>query len=132
MKIICLDSPTRFFVKSDTTLLRNNEPFFEPNFGTEIRATVGWAIKITRIVKCIEQRFAHRAWDEWFYCTEHQVADVDEQMGRNFDRSFAVNPDTHPKSTLSELDQQSFDKAISFVSEYLSLRIGDYIFIPKQ
>lgn len=133
MKIVCIDSLNeRFFVKADTTLLRNGDPFFTPNFGSQIERVDGVAVRITRIVKCIEPRFAHRAWDEWFSCTEHRVVDVDEQSGRNFDRSFAVDNEMQPKNTLSSCAQSTFDQSISFVSEYLSLRIGDYVFIPNS
>ncbi|MEG0467146.1 MAG: hypothetical protein RR485_03320 [Mucinivorans sp.] len=132
MKIICIDSFTRFFVKADTTLLRNDERFFEPNFGSALEHIEGSAVRITRIVKCIEQRFAYRAWDEWFCCTEHRVVDVEEQMGRNFDLSFAVGGEIFQKNTLSEATQRTFDQAISFATQYISLRVGDYVFIPDS
>lgn len=131
MKIICIDSSTQFFVKADTTLLRNNEPFFAPDFGTGVVRTTGISAKITRIVKCIEPRFAHRAWDEYMPSTEHTVNGVDAQKGRNFDRSFEVSPEICPKGNLSLEKQTEIDEAISYVSQYVSLRIGDYVFIPE-
>ncbi|MEF9949644.1 MAG: hypothetical protein RR980_05105 [Mucinivorans sp.] len=132
MKIICIDTLTRFFVKADTTLLRDDEPYFDPNFGSVFSQTQGRAVRITRIVKCIEARFAYRAWSEWFCCVEHRVNDVDEQMGRNFDRSFAVDGRIFDKTTLSEADQLAFDQAISYVTKYISLRVGDYVFVPDE
>lgn len=132
MKIICIDSSDRFFVKADTTLLRNNEPFFMPNFGSEIVRTEGIAVKITRIVKSIEPRFAYRTWDEYYMAAENIVTDVDPQKGRNFDRSFQVAPEIYGKESLDSTKQQAIDQYISYVSQYLSFRIGDLIYIPNN
>lgn len=131
MKIICIDSPTQFFVKADTTLLRNNEPFFAPDFGTGVVRRTGISAKITRIVKCIEPRFAHRTWEQYMPSAEHTVIGVDAQKGRNFDRSFEVSPEIFQKSNLTSEKQTEIDEAISCVSQYVSLRIGDYVFIPE-
>ncbi len=121
------------YVMPDTTLLRNNDPYFSPNFATSQGEEVieGISIKITRLTKCIAQRFASRCWDEFSASKDHRLLGVHHTIGRCFDRSFEVDPQWHTKSELSEEQQNIIDCRIAEVSEYIQLRIGDYIFISN-
>ena len=74
MKIICIgrnytdhakemaspvpDKPV-FFLKPDTALLRNNQPFFYPLFSNDIHHEVEVVVKISRLGRNIAEKFAH-------------------------------------------------------------------------
>lgn len=131
MKIISIKGD-ELTVIPDTALLRNGDPFFTPNFATGgIDEVEGVAVKITRLVKCIEARFAHRTWDQWINCTHHRARGIQAGIGLTYDRSFEVGTEIHQKSELSEAQQQKFDEAIAYASQYVSLRIGDYVFLAQ-
>lgn len=133
MKIIVYDSNEELYVMPDTTLLRNNEPYFEPNFETEGEEIVeGISVKITRLAKSLQPKFAHRTWEEWFESKDHRVGGVHHTIGRCYDRSFEVSPEIHPKSELTEERCQEIDEIIAHITNYIGLRIGDYIFIPNS
>ena len=53
-----------FFMKPDTAMLRNNDPFYIPSFSNEIHYECELLVKINRVGRCIEERFAHRYYDE--------------------------------------------------------------------
>ena len=52
------------FLKPDTALLRNNDPFFIPDFSDEIHHEVELVVKINRLGKNIHSKFAHKYFDE--------------------------------------------------------------------
>ncbi|MGD2036118.1 MAG: fumarylacetoacetate hydrolase family protein, partial [Bacteroidales bacterium] len=79
MKIICIaknydkhirelsgitPSDPVFFMKPDSALLLNNKPFFLPDFSDEIHYELEIVLKISRLGKHIESRFAHRYYNE--------------------------------------------------------------------
>ena len=53
-----------WFLKPDTALLRNNDPFYIPAFSQEVHYECELVVRINRVGKCIEERFAHRYYDE--------------------------------------------------------------------
>ena len=53
-----------FFLKPDTALLRNNDPFYIPSFSERVDYECELVVKINRVGKCIDRRFAHRYYDE--------------------------------------------------------------------
>ena len=53
-----------FFLKPDTALLRNNDPFYVPSFSDEVHYECELVVRINRLAKCIDRRFAHRCYDE--------------------------------------------------------------------
>ncbi len=132
MKIV-VSQGEELYVMPDTVLLRGGERYYVPNFacGDKQEVIEGVAIKITRIVKSIEARFAHRAWQEWSECRDYRLLGVHHTIGRCFDRSFEIFPHWNPKCELSEEQQDLVDSRIAYVSNYVSLRIGDYLFISK-
>src|SRR5512140_3856716 len=79
MKIICIglnyrqhaaemgwDLPSEpvVFLKPDSALLKKNKPFFLPDFSHNIQYEVEIVVKISKLGKGIEARFAHRYYDE--------------------------------------------------------------------
>ena len=53
-----------FFMKPDTALLRNNEDFYIPEFSNEINYEIELVVKIDRVTKAIDRKFAHRCYSE--------------------------------------------------------------------
>lgn len=80
MKIICIgrnyrehireldggepDRNPLFFMKPDTALLRNNDPFWMPSFSSEVDYETELVVRINRTGKCIAEKFASRYYDE--------------------------------------------------------------------
>ena len=52
------------FTKPDTALLRNNEPFYYPEYSKDIHYEVEIVLKINREGKYIAEKFAHKYYDE--------------------------------------------------------------------
>ena len=53
-----------FFLKPDTALLRNNDPFYIPAFSNEVHYECELVVRITRLAKCIDRKFASRCYEE--------------------------------------------------------------------
>ena len=115
MKIICIgrnfadhaeelgnDKPSApvIFLKPDTALLRNNDPFFIPDFSKEIHHEIELVIKITRLGKNIQPKFAHKYYDEIGLGIDFTARDVQFELrekglpwekAKAFDSSAAVS-----------------------------------------
>ena len=52
------------FLMPDSALLRNNQPFFYPDFSNDIHYEVEIVVKINRLGKNIAAKFAHRYYNE--------------------------------------------------------------------
>jgi len=172
MKIICIgrnyvkhaqelqhDVPTEpvFFMKPDSALLKDNKPFFLPDFSSEIHHEIELVIKISKLGKNIEARFAHRYYQEIGLGIDFTARDLQRQLiekglpwekAKAFDSS-AVLGKFLPKeqqgnlgkipfslrkygvvvqSGDSELMIFPFDIIIEHVSKYVTLKIGDLIY----
>ena len=53
-----------WFMKPDTALLRNNDPFYIPHFSQEVHYECELVVRINRVGRAISERFAHRYYDE--------------------------------------------------------------------
>ncbi len=53
-----------WFMKPDTAMLRNNDPFYLPTFSREIHYECELVVRINRVGKAIDERFAHRYYNE--------------------------------------------------------------------
>ncbi len=58
------DEAPVFFMKPDTALLRNNDPFYIPDFSGEVDYECELVVRINRVGRAIAQKFAHRYYDE--------------------------------------------------------------------
>ena len=52
------------FMKPDTAVLRNNKPFYLPDFSDEIHYETELIVKINKLGKSISEKFAYRYYDE--------------------------------------------------------------------
>ena len=146
-----------FFMKPDSSLLLSNKDFYIPGFSNEIHHEVELVIKINRLGKSIEARFAHRYYDEIGLGVDFTARDVQRQLvakglpwekAKAFD-SAAVLGKFIPKEELGDLGnidfslkknqvvvQQgnsndmlfSFDTIIAHLSQFVTLKIGDLIY----
>lgn len=173
MKIICIgrnfaehaeelgnDKPSApvIFLKPDTALLRNNDPFFLPDFSKEIHHEIELVIKITRLGKNIQPKFAHKYYDEIGLGIDFTARDVQFELrekglpwekAKAFDSSAAVSKKFISKSELGDLNKLNFhlkkngekvqigntnqmifsiEEIICYVSKYFTLKIGDLIY----
>ena len=79
MKIICIglnykshiqelkcETPEQplFFLKPETSMILRNRPFFLPDFSNDIHYEVELLVKINKVGKFIQKRFAHTYYDE--------------------------------------------------------------------
>lgn len=172
MKIICIgrnyvkhaqelqhDVPTEpvFFMKPDSALLKDNKPFFLPDFSNEIHHEIELVIRINRLGKHIDAKFAHRYYDEIGLGIDFTARDLQRQLiekglpwekAKAFDSSailgkFLSREETGDEGrilfslkrngeTVQSGDSQlmifSFDTIIEHVSRYVTLKIGDLIY----
>jgi len=172
MKIICIgrnyvkhaqelnhDVPTEpvFFMKPDSALSKDNKPFFLPDFSSEIHHEIELVVKINRLGKNIEAKFAHRYYDEIGLGIDFTARDIQRHLiekglpwekSKGFDSS-AVLGKFLSREEIGDMgkilfslkrngeivqsgDSQfmifSFDTIIEHVSKYVTLKIGDLIY----
>ncbi len=104
-----------FFTKPDTALLRNNEAFYIPSFSNDLHYETELVVKINRVVKAIDERFASRCYDEVGLGIDFTARDIQRNCIENglpweickaFDHSAAITPKF---IQLSELDKNVQD-----------------------
>lgn len=146
-----------FFLKPDTALLLDNKPFYIPDFSNDIHHEVEIVLKINRLGKNIAEQFAHKYYDELTVGIDFTARDVQKvqktkglpwEKAKGFDSSapigklvskeklpamnnlnfhLNINGKTVQKGNTSDL-LFAFDKIISFISQFITLKIGDLIF----
>ena len=145
------------FMKPDTALLKDDKPFFYPDFSDEIHYETELVIKINRLGKNIAERFAYRYWDEVTVGIDFTARDLQRkqkelgfpwEIAKGFDNSAAIGKFIS-KSELSDIRQMDFwldinnkrvqqgntkdmiypvDKIIAYISRFFTLKMGDLIF----
>ncbi len=147
-----------FFMKPDTALLRNNDPFYIPRFSERVDYECELVVKINRVGKYIDRRFAHRYYDEVGLGIDFTARDLQRkaiaeglpwEASKCFDHSAAISPEFVALSEAGAIDNLHFelkingevrqrgataemlfsvDEIISHVSQYMTLKIGDLIY----
>lgn len=147
-----------FFLKPDTALLRNNDPFYIPDFSNDLQYECEVVVKINRLCKGIEERFAHRYYDEIGLGIDFTARDLQRkckaeglpwEIAKGFDHSAAITPTFIPKAELPGIQDIRFsmdlngerkqtgytgdmlfsvDKIIAYISRFMTLKIGDLLF----
>lgn len=67
------------FMKPDTAVLKNNMPFFHPDFSNNIHHEVELVLKINKEGKYIKKEFAHRYFDEIGVGIDFTARDLQDQ-----------------------------------------------------
>ena len=172
MKIICvgrnyaehareLNNPVNdqpvIFMKPETAQLQKRQPFFLPDFSTDIHYEVEVVVKICKLGKNIAEKFAHRYYDEISVGIDFTARDLQSdlkkkglpwELAKAFDSSAPVGQFIS-KSEIADLSNLEFslrkngetvqtgntadmifsvDNLISFVSRFVTLKKGDLIF----
>lgn len=146
-----------FFMKPDTALILNNKPFYLPDWSEEIHYEVEFVIKIGRLGKNIDVQFAHRYYNECTVGIDFTARDLQRkcrkegkpwEIAKAFDGSAVlgkfVKTDkfTNLQSVNIRLEKNgqtvqqgntsdmlfSLDFIISYVSRFITLKIGDLIY----
>lgn len=112
-----------WFLKPDTALLRNNDPFYIPRFSQEVHYECELVVRIDRVGKCIEERFAHRYYHEVGLGIDFTARDLQREAvarglpweaAKAFDRSAAVAPLFVPLAELGgEVQNLHFELAVN-------------------
>jgi acylpyruvate hydrolase len=172
MKIICigrnytehakeLNNPVPakpvFFMKPDSALVIRNRPFFYPDFSSDIHHELEVVIKINRLGRSIETKFASRYFSEIGLGIDFTARDLQAECKKNglpweiakgFDYSAPVSKflptdsftDIHNLNFHLDINGKrvqtgntsemifSFEHIISYVSRFVTLKTGDLIY----
>ena len=152
------ESVVSFSSYPDTSLLRNNDNFYIPNFSDEITAQIGIYCNLSKIGKHITPQFITRYYKEFGIAInfvaadkirECKLLDISTDFARGFDHSFAISNQLIPTEQLpletAEFSVQLNDKEYTFSckneiqtihscmshsSSYFTFKIGDFFFLP--
>ncbi|MBG6111508.1 2-keto-4-pentenoate hydratase/2-oxohepta-3-ene-1,7-dioic acid hydratase in catechol pathway [Flavobacterium sp. CG_9.10] len=172
MKIICIgrnytnhieelqnERPTEpvVFMKPDSAVLLKQHPFVIPEFSEDVHHEIEIIVKISKVGKYIEPKFAHKYYDEISVGIDFTARDLQDKLkakglpwekAKAFDGS-AVIGEFLPKNKFNSLENLTFeltnnnetvqksnssfmlwkiDELISYVSQFFTLKIGDIIF----
>lgn len=172
MKLICIgrnytehikelqnEKPTDpvIFLKADSSVLAKKQPFFIPDFSNDIHYEVEILIRINKLGKHIDRKFADKYYDEIGLGIDFTARDVQGQLkakglpwekAKSFDGSAVIGSWLNKKE-FEDLNNINFslekngnlvqqgntsymlwkmDEIIEYVSKYFTLKIGDIIF----
>ena len=145
------------FLKPDTSILLKKQPFFIPDFSDDVHHEVEVLVKIKKIGKHIDRKFAHKYYDEVGLGIDFTARDLQSRLkekglpwekAKAFDGAAVVGK-WFPKTKFEDLDALEFrleknekvvqegntalmlwkiDALIEYISKYFTLKIGDIIF----
>lgn len=145
------------FLKPDTSVLVKNQPFFIPDFSNDVHHEVEILVKISKVGKYIDKKFAHKYYDQIGLGIDFTARDLQNELkskglpwekAKGFDGA-AVTGEWLPKSDFKDLNDINFsmkkngevvqkgntsqmlwkiDELIEYISKYFTLKIGDIIF----
>lgn len=144
------------FMKPDTAVLRNNAPFYYPEFSKDVHFEVEILVKINREGKFIQEKFAQKYYDEIGIGIDFTARDVQSKLkekGLPWDKAkgfngaapisdFVKKEDfdlTNLNFSLTQNGEEkqqgntklmlyTIDEIIAYVSQYFTLKKGDIIF----
>ncbi|MBR5282411.1 MAG: fumarylacetoacetate hydrolase family protein [Alistipes sp.] len=139
-----------FFLKPDTALLRNNDPFYIPSFSNEIHYECELVVRITRLAKCIDEKFASRCYEEVGLGIDFTARDLQREaiakglpweLCKGFDHSAALSNQFVPLKELGgdvqnlefemelngEVRQRGFTKDMLFSVDKIIAHISKYM-----
>lgn len=147
-----------FFMKPDTALLKDNEPFYHPDFSKEIHHEVEIVVKIDKVGKNIQKQFAHKYYSELGIGIDFTARDLQwklKELGlpwekaKAFDNAAPIGKKFISVSSVKDVNNINFhldingktvqkgntsdmmfkiDDIIAEVSKYTTLKTGDLIY----
>jgi len=145
------------FLKPDTAILLKKQPFFIPDFSEDVHHEVEVLVKINRVGKHIDKKFAHKYYNEIGLGIDFTARDLQSELkakglpwerAKSFDGAAVVgnwllvseieninafgfslkkNDNIVQKGNTSHM-LWKIDELIEYVSKYFTLKIGDIIF----
>ncbi|MCE7991730.1 MAG: fumarylacetoacetate hydrolase family protein [Roseivirga sp.] len=146
------------FLKPDTAILRNNDPFYYPEFSNNIHFEVELLLKISRNGKYIEKKFADKYFEEIGVGIDFTARDLQQrckekglpwEIAKGFNGSAPISTTFKSKSEFTDLANINFSlnqndalkqsgntslmlfdfgDIIEYVSKFFTLKKGDIIF----
>ena len=147
-----------FFCKPDSAILPKGNPFFIPDWCKDLHYEVELVIRIKRLGKNIRKEFANRYYDEIGLGIDFTARDIQDELkkkglpwekAKGFDGSAVISHEMLEASQFDSLSDISFslkkngdevqsgnsadmifsfDRIIEYISQYMTLKIGDMIF----
>jgi len=145
------------FIKPDSSVLPKEQDFYIPDFTQNVHYEVEVLVKICKVGKHIDERFAHKYYDEIGLGIDFTARDLQSELkekglpwekAKGFDGS-AVIGKWLPKSNFKDLNNLNFslirnkelvqegntsfmlwkiDELIAYVSKYFTLKKGDVLY----
>jgi len=145
------------FIKPDSAVLPKEQDFYIPEFSNEIHYEVEVLVKINKVGKHIDKKFAHTYYDEIGLGIDFTARDLQSKLkekglpwekAKGFDGA-AVIGKWVPKTLFEDINDLNFsllkngkevqkantglmlwkiDELVSYVSTYFTLKKGDIIF----
>ncbi|QED37624.1 fumarylacetoacetate hydrolase family protein [Antarcticibacterium arcticum] len=173
MKIICIgrnysehiselknEKPTEpvIFLKPDTAILLKKQPFFIPEFSNDVHFEVEVLVRINKVGKYIQEKYAHKYYEEIGLGIDFTARDLQQKLkdkglpwekAKAFDGAAVIGEKWINKNSIENLNNINFsllkneqpvqngntrdmlwkmDEIISYVSQFFTLKIGDIIF----
>jgi len=146
-----------FFMKHENCIVRNNKPFYYPDFSDDINYEVEVVLKISKVGKNIDRKFAHQYFNEIGIGIDFTARDLQESARKNglpwevskaFDYSaplskfipagqfddindlrfhLDINGKTVEKASTSLMIFPVADQ-LAYISQYLTFKTGDLLF----
>lgn len=146
------------FTKPDTSVLLKKQPFFIPDFADDINYEVEILVRINKVGKYIQEKFAHKYYNEIGLGIDFTARDLQEKLknkglpwdlAKGFDGAAVIGEKWIDKNSLPNLNSINFslkkngetvqtgnseemlwkiDELIAYISKYFTLKIGDIIF----
>lgn len=145
------------FIKPETALLRNFHDFYIPDFSRQVEYETELVLKISKMGKCIDRKFASRYYDEITVGLDIIARDLQNEyrekglpwfLSKGFDSSAPVGGfvskaefdtvnDINFSLKINGVEVQkgctkdmifTCDEIVSYVSQFVTLKTGDLIF----
>jgi len=146
------------FLKPDTAVLLKKQAFFIPDFSDDVHYEVEVLVKINKVGKHIQEKFAYKYYDEIGLGIDFTARDLQQKLkekglpwekAKGFDGAAVIGEKWLDKNSIPDLNNLRFslqknnefvqqgntgdmlwktDEIIAYVSQYFTLKIGDIIF----
>ncbi len=147
-----------FFLKPDSALLINNRPFYYPFISDDVQYETELVIRISRVGKNIQEEYAAGYFDAIGLGIDFTARDIQRkcikkglpwEMAKGFDRSAPISEEFFSKEEFKNIKNIDFslkvngeevqrgnskdlifdfDQVISYVSKFMTLKMGDLIY----
>lgn len=146
-----------FFLKPESAMVIRNRPFFLPDFSQQVEYEVELIYRINKVGKYIQERYAHTYYDAIGLGIDFTARDLQKnciengnpwEIAKSFDGSAVMSQfiDKEEFENLNNLDFHldlngktvqsgnssemifTIDKIISYVSQFMTLKMGDVIY----